>query len=70
VQAVAADILRTALLKADRAGLHIVAHVHDEIIGLGDDGDRLNEIMLNPPVWADGLPLATGGVVTGQRWGK
>ena len=70
VQAVAADILRTALLEADRAGLHIVAHVHDEIIGLGDDGDRLNEIMLKPPVWADGLPLATGGVVTGQRWGK
>jgi DNA polymerase len=70
VQAVAADILRTALLEADRAGLHIVAHVHDEIIGSGCDGDKLNEIMLKNPVWADGLPLATGGVVTGQRWGK
>ena len=70
VQAVAADILRTALLEADRAGLHIVAHVHDEIIGSGCDGDKLNKIMLKNPVWADGLPLATGGVVTGQRWGK
>ena len=67
---ITADILRTALLEADRAGLHIVAHVHDEIIGSGCDGDKLNKIMLKNPVWADGLPLATGGVVTGQRWGK
>ncbi|MDB4261350.1 DNA polymerase [bacterium] len=70
VQAVAADILREALVKADKVGLDIRLHCHDEILGVGSDGDRLNEIMLDQPVWADGLPLATGGVMTGKRWGK
>jgi DNA polymerase len=72
VQAVAADCLREALLEADDAGLNIVGHVHDEIIGLGpvSDGDRLNKIMLERPWWADGLPLDTGGVSTGKRYGK
>ncbi len=72
VQAVAADCLREALLEADDAGLGIVGHVHDEIIGEGSpaDGEILNEIMLAEPWWADGLPLATGGVSTGERYGK
>lgn len=72
VQAVAADCLRDALLEADDAGLEIVGHVHDEIIGQGSpaDGEILNEIMLATPWWGDGLPLATGGVSTGERYGK
>ncbi len=72
VQAVAADILREALLAADDEGLEIVASVHDEIIGLGsyEEGCRLNEIMLQRPWWSDGLPLNTGGVQYGTRWGK
>ena len=72
VQAVAADCLREALLEADDAGLGIIGHVHDEIIGEGppEDGEKLNEIMLQLPWWADGLPLATGGVTTGERYGK
>ena len=72
VQAVAADCLREALLEADDAGLDIVGSVHDEIIGEGSpaDGEILNEIMLAEPWWADGLPLATGGVSTGERYGK
>lgn len=72
VQAVAADCLRDALMEADDAGLDIVGHVHDEIIGEGSpaDGEILNEIMLAEPWWAAGLPLATGGVSTGERYGK
>ena len=69
VQAVAADILREAIVEAHEAGLKIVGHVHDEIIVEGD-GEKLNEIMLTEPWWADGLPLATGGVQSGTRWGK
>jgi DNA polymerase len=72
VQAVAADCLREAIVEAHDAGLEIVGHVHDEIIGLGpvEAGERLNNIMLEQPWWADGLPLATGGVSWGKRYGK
>jgi hypothetical protein len=53
-------------------GLELVGHVHDEIIGLGDRaaGERLNNIMLEEPWWAGGLPLNTGGVSHGRRYGK
>ena len=72
VQAVAADMLREALLCADDDNLNIVGHVHDEIIGLGspEAGARLNAIMLEQPEWAPGLPIATGGVSYGTRYGK
>ena len=72
VQAVAADCLREAIVRCYDEGLEIVAHVHDEIVGLGpaSDGERLNEIMLEQPWWAEGLPLATGGVRWGRRYGK
>ena len=65
-------MLRCALLKADAAGLKIIGSVHDEIIGEGpkEDGERLDEIMLTNPDWATGLPLATGGVSWGKRYGK
>ena len=71
-QAVAADCLREALLRADDEGLEIVGHVHDEVIGLGspEGGERLNNVMLERPWWADGLPIATGGVQYGVRYGK
>tara|TARA_R110000751_G_scaffold2075_2_gene11194 strand:- start:271 stop:2100 length:1830 start_codon:yes stop_codon:yes gene_type:complete len=72
VQAIAADLLREALIEADLGGLTIVGHVHDEIIGEGPetDGETLNKIMLEMPDWAKGLPLATGGVKYGTRYGK
>lgn len=72
VQAVAADILREALLEADDAGLDIIGHVHDEIIGQGgeEDGKVLDEIMNTLPWWAKGLPINTGGVSAGKRYGK
>ena len=72
VQGVAADCLRESVVLAHEAGLKVVGHVHDEIIieGTAEDGERLNNIMLEQPWWADGLPLATGGVSTGLRYGK
>jgi DNA polymerase len=64
VQAVAADILREALVRADAAGLNIIGHVHDEIIIEGGraEGERLEAIMLEPPVWAGGLLINTEGI--------
>lgn len=72
VQGVAAIILREALIEADIEGLNIIGHCHDEIIGEGSksDGEGLNAIMLDIPEWAEGLPLATSGVKTGERYGK
>ena len=72
VQATAADILREALVAADEAGLDIILSVHDEVVGIGpyEDGEKLNAIMLRQPAWAAGLPLATGGVSSGRRYGK
>ena len=72
VQAVAADCLREAVVKAHDAGLCVIGHVHDEIIIQGSraDGECLNDIMLQKPWWADGLPLATDGVASGTRYGK
>jgi hypothetical protein len=71
-QSAAADLLRETLVKAAAAGLDIRFSVHDELVGVGgvEDGERLNAIMLNVPEWAGTLPLATGGVQVGKRWGK
>ena len=72
-QAVAADILREALLVCDDKGLKVVGHIHDEIIiesGDPKDGDLLNQIMLENPWWSSLLPIATGGVQSGTRFGK
>lgn len=69
VQAIARDILAYGLLGADKAGLEIVGHVHDEII-THDPVDRkdaletLIECMTRVPEWAEGLPLAAEGYST------
>jgi DNA polymerase len=75
VQATAHDILRCALRKLDDEGFFTVAHVHDEIIVECDEGDadtvarRVHEIMITPPPWAAGLPLAAEGKIM-LRYGK
>ncbi len=71
-QGVAADLLREAILKAEEAELDIRFTVHDECVGVGSrtDGEKLNNIMLEIPEWAEGLPLATSGVSYAKRWGK
>lgn len=69
VQAIARDILAYGLLGADKAGLEIVGHVHDEII-THDPVDRKDALetlihcMTRVPEWAEGLPLAAEGYST------
>ena len=75
VQATAHDILRHALRRLDVEGFFTTAHVHDEIIVECDEGDaeavarRVHEIMITPPPWAAGLPLAAEGKIM-LRYGK
>jgi len=67
VQAIANDILRHGLRKADAAGFPIVLHVHDEIGALVRRNDpkltveALEACMTDPPEWAKTLPLGAEG---------
>lgn len=74
VQAVARDMLATAMWKAERAGLRVVLTVHDEIacevpedsgLGLRD----LEAIMEQVPSFAAGCPVAVEGY-EGERFAK
>lgn len=66
-QAVARDLLVGALLRLERAGYEVVAHVHDEVLvevdaeGAGDSLGEVRRIMCDAPGWADGLPLDADG---------
>jgi DNA polymerase len=68
-QATAHDILREALRQLD----DVVLHVHDEIVLETSEPDRakveLERMMVTPPTWAEGLPLAVEAKVM-QRYGK
>jgi DNA polymerase len=68
-QASAHDILRAALRQCDG----VVAHVHDEIVIETAEPERvraeLERIMVTPPAWAVGLPLAVEAKVM-TRYGK
>ena len=68
-QGTAADLLREAVIRVDDAGLDIVLHCHDEIVVEGYCLEQLGEIMLQPPSWSGGLPLAGEGT-TGERYGS
>jgi DNA polymerase bacteriophage-type len=68
-QAVAADLLREALLSCEEDGVEVFLHVHDEIVAEGYCLEQLRDIMLEVPDWATGLPLAAEGG-TGTRYGK
>jgi DNA polymerase len=67
VQGIARDILAEKLLLIDELGIEIVAHVHDEGVGLTEDnplapGHREMEKIMGLPIdWAPGLPLAAEG---------
>ena len=65
VQATARDCLKEALLKLDREGWDIRAHVHDEIICTepidGRGWQEMARIMSIPPLWAQDLPLNADG---------
>ena len=65
VQAASRDILAEAMLRLDKAGFSIVAHVHDEVICEVPEGESSVEevcsIMSESPRWSDGLPLGADG---------
>lgn len=68
-QAVARDVLATAMPHIQKAGYQIVLTVHDEIIAEADDTDEFNvdelsALMATNPTWAAGLPLAAAGFET------
>ena len=73
VQAVANDLLRDALRRLDAAGQRVILHVHDEIVLEADDVEaaaaQLEAVMVTPPAWAAGLPLAAE-VNIRERYGK
>ena len=64
-QGIARDLLVDAMLRMEKAGLEMVAHVHDEVIIESPIGahtvDEICDLMAVNPLWADGLPLAADG---------
>lgn len=67
VQAIARDILGEVLLRARRAGLPVVFHVHDEIIVEAPADTPLNEVealFSEPVAWCPDLPLKGAGYTT------
>ena len=64
-QSIARDLLAEAMLRIERAGLQIVAHVHDEVIIEAPIGtvsvNKVCGLMNIVPDWAYGLPLASAG---------
>lgn len=65
VQAVARDCLANSIMNLDRAGVNLVAHVHDEIIAEEEIGkwkiEEIEEIMLEKAEWMGNLPLRAEG---------
>lgn len=64
-QSIARDLLVDAMLRMEKAGINIVAHVHDEVIVESPIGEHsvqeVCDLMSITPDWADGLPLAAAG---------
>lgn len=64
-QAIARDLLASAMLGVRDAGYNIVFHVHDEIIAEVPNGtgsvDEMCDLMAKNPSWAGGLPLNADG---------
>jgi hypothetical protein len=73
VQGTARDLLAAAMRRVERAGYPIVLHVHDEIVCEvpADHADtaEFHRLMVEPPSWAAGLPIAAK-VRVGERYNK
>lgn len=65
VQAASRDLLAEAMLRLDKAGFAIVAHVHDEVIcevPVGESNvEEVCRIMSESPKWSEGLRLDADG---------
>jgi len=68
-QAVARDVLAEALVRLHRQGLPVVAHVHDEVIVESTDMNAVHAAVVQPPRWAEGLPIGGDGFIT-ERYRK
>jgi DNA polymerase len=73
VQGVSRDLLVDAMFRAERAGYHVILHVHDEIV-VEIEADRadvgaIESLMSKPPGWAAGCPIAAEGFA-GKRYRK
>jgi DNA polymerase len=73
VSGISRDLLAAALLRLERAGYRIVLHVHDEAIaevpiGFGST-EEFTKLMIVPPRWALGLPIAAKAW-SGPRFSK
>ena len=67
VQAIARDILGYIILRADKVGLNIVFHIHDEIVVEAETGQTLQDveaIFCKPIDWCRDLPLKGAGYTT------
>lgn len=67
VQAIARDILGYIILRADKKGLNIVFHIHDEIVVEAEPGQTLQDvedIFCKPINWCRDLPLKGAGYTT------
>lgn len=66
-QAISRDLLAHGMVLADKRGIDIRLHVHDQIVGLSlksradRDLEILQECMQTKPKWAGGLPLGSAG---------
>ena len=73
VSGISRDLLAAALLRLEHAKYRIVLHVHDEIICEVPIGFRSTEeftrLMITPPSWALGLPIAANAW-SGSRFSK
>jgi DNA polymerase len=75
IQALCRDLLADAMVRADRAGLRIALHVHDEIVceeksrAAKEALAELQRTMLSLPEWAHGFPIGAAGY-TGKRYRK
>lgn len=70
VQAIARDCLAIAIENLEAQGLHVVFHIHDEVVidtpAWADEDtmlDTVTKIMTKPIPWAQMLPLNAGGWV-------
>jgi len=65
VQAASRDLLAEAMLRLERQGFSIVAHVHDEVVCEVPKGkssvEEVCSIMSESPKWTEGLPLNADG---------
>lgn len=66
VQAISRDILLNGMFEAEKIGIKIAGHIHDEIISLtkNDSGQKLQDLrqcMIKSPIWAPDFPIDADG---------